>query len=80
LVREAVAGLQATELERARSVWRKKFGAGHATQAEPRQPSSPEERARQTRFLAARGFGGETIRRVVSGADDDDMPGGAVAE
>jgi len=80
LVREAVAGLQATELERARSVWRKKFGAGHVTQAEPRQPSSPEERARQMRFLAARGFGGETIRRVVSGADDDDMPGGAVAE
>jgi SOS response regulatory protein OraA/RecX len=26
------------------------------------------------RFLAARGFGGDTIRRVVRGAADDDTP------
>lgn len=80
LVREAVAGLQATELERARSVWRKKFGGSRATQAEPHPSASPEERARQMRFLAARGFGGETIRRVVSGADDDDIPSQAEAD
>jgi regulatory protein len=29
------------------------------------------QRARQIRFLASRGFAGDTIRRVVSGADDD---------
>ena len=52
----AVASLQASEVERARAVWRKKFG-------EP--PRDAAERARQARFLAARGFGGEVIRRVL---------------
>jgi regulatory protein len=61
-VRQAVAQLQGTEVERAREVWRRKFG-------EP--PADAAARAKQMRFLAARGFGAETIRRVVSGADDD---------
>jgi regulatory protein len=52
----AVAALQATELERARAVWRKKFG-------EP--PANANERAKQMRFLAARGFSGEAIGRVL---------------
>ena len=54
--------MRATEVERARDIWRKKFGAA---------PESPAERARQMRFLASRGFGGDTIRKVVSGADED---------
>ena len=29
-----------------------------------------EQRVKQMRFLASRGFGGDTIRRVVAGADD----------
>ena len=58
----AVEQLRATEVERAREVWRKKFG-------EP--PLDANERAKQMRFLASRGFGGEAIRRVVSGGDDD---------
>ena len=61
-VAEAVGQLRATEVERAREVWRKKFGAA---------PESAGERARQMRFLASRGFGGDTIRKVVSGADED---------
>lgn len=61
-VLEAVEQLCATEVERAREVWRKKFG-------EP--PLDANERAKQMRFLASRGFGGEAIRRVVSGGDDD---------
>ncbi len=61
-VAEAVGQLRATEVERARDIWRKKFGAA---------PESPAERARQMRFLASRGFGGDTIRKVVSGADED---------
>lgn len=61
-VAQAVAELRGTEVERAREVWRKKFG---------RAPGDPAERAKQMRFLAARGFGGEAIRRVVAGADDD---------
>jgi len=60
-VRQAVAQLQITELERAREVWRKKFG-------EPANDAAG--RARQMRFLASRGFGAEAIRKVVSGTDD----------
>jgi len=59
---QAVARLQDSELERARAVWAKKF-ATPATDA--------AERARQMRFLAARGFAGDVIRRVVRGAEDD---------
>ncbi|SRR5450830_590646 len=61
-INEALAGLQATERERALAVWRKKFGA---------PPLDAQDAARQMRFLAARGFGGDVIRRVVGGANDD---------
>ena len=61
-VADAVTSLRASELERAREVWRKKFG---------QQPADAAERARQMRFLAGRGFGGDTIHRVVSGGEDD---------
>ena len=55
-VREVVHALDATEFERAREVWRKRF----------REPAaSREERLKQMRFLAARGFAVEVIRRVV---------------
>jgi len=62
-VLEAVEQLRATEVERAREVWRKKFG-------EP--PADATERAKQMRFLASRGFGGEAIRKVVASAMDDE--------
>ncbi len=62
-VQHAVERLQATEVERARDVWRRKFG-------EPALDAAG--RAKQMRFLAARGFGTDTIRRVVSGAGEDD--------
>ncbi len=58
----AVASLQATELARARALWQKKFG-------EP--ATGPSERAKHVRFLASRGFGGDTIRRVLAGPTDD---------
>lgn len=60
-VAEAVHGLKASEVERAREVWRKKFGEA-ATDA--------AVRGKQMRFLASRGFGAEAIRRVVSQAED----------
>jgi regulatory protein len=67
----ALAALQATELARARQVWRKKFGSREAPDdgAAAEAPDAAQ-RARQMRFLASRGFTGDTIRRVVSGADD----------
>lgn len=58
----ALAGVADSELERAREVWRRRFGAPAADAA---------ERARQARFLAGRGFGGDVIRRVVRGLPDD---------
>lgn len=58
----AVDRLRANETERAREVWRKKFGSS---------PADAAERGKQMRFLASRGFGGDTIHRVVSGGDDD---------
>ena len=61
-VADAVGRLRASELERAREVWRKKFGT---------QPTDAAERGKQMRFLASRGFGGDTIHRVVSGGDED---------
>ena len=61
-VAEAVNSLKSTELERAQGIWRKKFD-GPAPDA--------AARAKQMRFLAARGFGGDVIRRVVSQADED---------
>jgi regulatory protein len=60
LVAQTVAGLRATEVQRAREVWRRKFDA---------PPADPAERGKQARFLAARGFDGEVIRRVLSGVD-----------
>lgn len=61
-VAHAVSELRGSEVERAREVWRKKFGQA---------PADAAQRAKQMRFLAARGFGGEAIRRVVPGADGD---------
>lgn len=58
-VLQAVEQLRATELDRAREVWRKKFGS---------PPVDAAERAKQMRFLAGRGFGGEVIHKVVAGA------------
>ncbi len=54
----AVQGLRATEQARAREVWSRKFGEPAADAA---------GRAKQMRFLAARGFAPEAIRRVVGG-------------
>ncbi|MBW8843653.1 MAG: RecX family transcriptional regulator [Burkholderiales bacterium] len=54
---EQQAALRATELERAREVWQKRFGT------EPSRDAV--EQARQTRFLLARGFAPEVVRRLL---------------
>jgi regulatory protein len=61
-VAEALGGLKVSERERAQEVWRKKFGAV-ATDA--------QAAAKQMRFLASRGFGGDVIRQVVKGGSED---------
>lgn len=75
-IQRAVAQLQPGELERARVLWQRKFG---------QVAIDPKERARQVRFLMARGFSGEVVSRAVRGpapglendnlADTDAPPG-----
>ena len=61
-VAQALGGLKNSERERAQEVWRKKFGAVAA---------DAQDVARQMRFLASRGFGGDVIRQVVKGGSED---------
>ncbi|WP_454710099.1 recombination regulator RecX [Cupriavidus nantongensis] len=54
--------LRATETERAREVWRKRFGT---------PPDTPEARAKQIRFMVARGFSRAVVGKIIQGADED---------
>ncbi len=53
---ETEAELTASEFERARAIWERKFNSGAGTRADT---------AKQARFLAGRGFSGDVIRRVL---------------
>ncbi|MEI2417521.1 recombination regulator RecX [Orrella sp. JC864] len=66
-IRQARAGLQATEYERAWQVWHKRYGGKPA--------ATPAEYARQARFLAARGFSAEVVGKILkrAGGAVDDM-------
>lgn len=65
LIAEAVAGLQGSEIERAREVWRKKFKAAATTR---------EDWAKQARFLQSRGFKFEVIKQILNRHAEDDSP------
>ncbi|MCP5266427.1 MAG: recombination regulator RecX [Burkholderiaceae bacterium] len=56
LLSEAFDALSHSEFDRALDVWQQRFG--HA-------PVDAREQGRQMRFLAARGFGGEVVARVI---------------
>lgn len=58
IARSAVQSLRETEFERAHALWLRRFG---------QPPSDVQDKARQMRFLAGRGFSGEVVRRVVRG-------------
>lgn len=62
-IARATESAQATEFQRAREAWEKKFGAPAADRA---------GREKQMRFLQSRGFSFDVIRKVVAGATDDD--------
>jgi regulatory protein len=62
LIESALRGQLQGEYARALSLWQQRFGV--VAKAAP-------ERARQARFLLARGFSHEIVRRVVSGCDED---------
>lgn len=61
-IQEIKAQLQEDELPRARLIWQKKFG---------QLAQSPEERAKQMRFLMQRGFSSRTISKVLRGIEED---------
>jgi regulatory protein len=63
LVESTLRQAAATELERARRLWQRRFG---------QPPASATERSKQVRFLAGRGFEPDVIHRVVGGDADDD--------
>ena len=63
LVASTVGDAQATELERARELWLRRFG-------EPTEDRA--QLAKQVRFLTARGFDSDTVRRVVRGLPEPD--------
>ena len=52
----AQSQLKDSEVEAARAVWKKKFGS---------LPTTLEERAKQSRFLASRGFSAEVVHKVL---------------
>ena len=62
LVAATVQQSRATEAERARDLWLRRFGAA---------PADVAARARQMRFLAGRGFDTDIIRRLVKGDPED---------
>ena len=69
-VAEVKEKLRATETERLRAVWERRYG---------QPPADARDYARQFRYLASRGFAQEAIRRLLAGkadayAPDDDFP------
>mgnify|MGYP001613901597 FL=1 len=61
LIREQLAQLKESELERARQVWQAKFGT---------PPEDAKARAKQMRFLQSRGFSLEVIGKILRGASE----------
>ena len=59
---DAALATAGDEVDRARAVWRKKFGA---------PPADRHEWARQARFLQARGFASDVIARILKDVEDD---------
>lgn len=66
VARSALDAIRGSELERARAQWSRRFKS---------LPASLEERARQVRFLEARGFSSSIIRRVLAGVATSDEEG-----
>lgn len=61
LIEQTLPQLKESELETARAVWAKKFGA---------PPADAKDRAKQARFLQGRGFGLDVIFRVLAESNE----------
>jgi regulatory protein len=60
-MQQLLSSAKETELDRAREIWKKKFGA---------VPENAKDKARQMRFLQGRGFSIDTILHVISNSLD----------
>jgi regulatory protein len=67
LIDQAMPQLKESELEAAREVWQKKFGV---------LPQDQKEKARQVRFLQARGFSLDTVFKVLKTSSAMEESGG----
>ncbi|MBI5659543.1 MAG: recombination regulator RecX [Nitrosomonadales bacterium] len=65
LIEEALPQLKETELEAARAVWQKKFGAA---------PGDAKEKAKQARFLQSRGFALDVVFKVLRAVESESSP------
>ena len=65
---DTLCDLRASDAERALALWQQRFGVAS---------EDPRERARQARFLLARGFPGDVVIRIVRGRSDDGDGDGA---
>jgi regulatory protein len=63
LISAALPTLKETELEAAREVWQRKFGAA---------PQDAKEKAKQVRFLQSRGFATDVIFKVLRTSEVED--------
>ncbi len=63
LVASAIEKVKGNELENAKEIWQKKFKDA---------PISRDEWAKHARFLQSRGFGFDTIKKVLNIKDNDD--------
>jgi regulatory protein len=63
VTRPAMEQLKATEEQRARALWQRRFG---------RAAADATERAKQMRFLAQRGFSAAVVLRIVKSAGADE--------
>ena len=62
LISAALPALKESELEAAREVWQKKFGAA---------PQDEKEKAKQVRFLQSRGFALDVVFKVLRTSDSE---------
>ncbi len=58
-----LAELRAGEIERAKAIWQKKFGG--------QLPLDAATKAKQIRFMTARGFSADTVRKLLNARDDE---------
>ena len=70
VVASAVGEMKDTEVARAREVLMRKFGEGFAGQHDG-EPIDHDTRAKQIRYMQARGFSYDTIKRAIRPAEDN---------